>query len=90
MFRKIAAAILALALVLSSAALADTFLVLVPNDPTNEGRALLLLKAIGAIELKEDAGIEATINEPRRRSSPTFCPTRPSPSSTTTTLWTPD
>ena len=42
MFRKISAVILALALILSSAALADTLLVLVPNDPTNEGRALLL------------------------------------------------
>ncbi|MBR6705627.1 MAG: hypothetical protein IKI84_02970 [Clostridia bacterium] len=63
MFRKISALILALALVLSSAALADTLLVLVPNDPTNEGRALLLLEAIGAIELKEGAGIEATVND---------------------------
>ena len=51
MFRKISAFILALALLLSSAALADTLLVLVPNDPTNEGRALLLLNAIGAIVL---------------------------------------
>ena len=63
MFRKISAFILALALLLSSAALADTLVVLVPNDPTNEGRALLLLEAIGAIELKEDAGIEATVRD---------------------------
>ncbi len=63
MTRKIAALFLALALLLSSAALADPLLVLVPNDPTNEGRALLLLEAIGAIELKEDAGVEATIND---------------------------
>lgn len=32
----------------------------IPNDPTNEGRALLLLEAAGLIELKEDAGLEAT------------------------------
>ena len=32
----------------------------IPNDPTNEGRALLLLEAAGLITLKEDAGLEAT------------------------------
>lgn len=32
----------------------------IPNDPTNEGRALLLLDAKGIIQLKEDAGLEAT------------------------------
>ena len=32
----------------------------VPNDPTNEGRALLLLQELGLITLKEDAGLEAT------------------------------
>lgn len=32
----------------------------IPNDPTNEGRALLLLQAAGLIELDEDAGLEAT------------------------------
>ena len=32
----------------------------VPNDPTNEGRALQLLAASGLIELKADAGLEAT------------------------------
>ena len=60
MIRKIASVILALTLILSSAALADTLKVAVPNDPTNEGRALLILEALGAITLKEDAGIEAT------------------------------
>ena len=34
--------------------------VAVPNDPTNEGRALLLLESAGLIELNADAGIEAT------------------------------
>lgn len=32
----------------------------IPNDPTNEGRALLLLEAAGLITLNEDAGLEAT------------------------------
>ncbi len=31
----------------------------IPNDPTNEGRALLLLEAAGLITLSEDAGLEA-------------------------------
>ena len=31
----------------------------IPNDPTNEGRALLLLEAAGLITLKADAGLEA-------------------------------
>ena len=37
--------------------------VAVPNDSTNEGRALLLLEAQGLITLKEDAGLECTIND---------------------------
>lgn len=32
----------------------------VPNDATNEARALLLLQAQGLIKIREDAGIEAT------------------------------
>lgn len=35
----------------------------VPNDTTNEARALLLLQEQGIITLKEDAGITATIND---------------------------
>ncbi len=35
----------------------------VPNDATNEARALLLLEAQGLITLKEDAGINATKND---------------------------
>ena len=31
----------------------------IPNDPTNEGRALLLLQSAGLIKLKDDAGLEA-------------------------------
>lgn len=35
----------------------------VPNDTTNEARALLLLQDNGIIKLKEDAGLEATVND---------------------------
>lgn len=35
----------------------------VPNDTTNEARALLLLQDNGLITLKEDAGLEATVND---------------------------
>ncbi|GAB1454742.1 MAG: MetQ/NlpA family ABC transporter substrate-binding protein [Spirochaetia bacterium] len=35
----------------------------IPNDPTNEGRALLLLASKGLITLKPDAGLKATLRE---------------------------
>ena len=35
----------------------------VPNDTTNEARALLLLEANGVIKLKEDAGLTATVKD---------------------------
>ncbi|MBO4838081.1 MAG: hypothetical protein J5493_01780 [Lachnospiraceae bacterium] len=38
-------------------------LIAVPNDPTNEGRALLLLEAHGLIKLKDGAGLTATIQD---------------------------
>ncbi|WP_302823078.1 MetQ/NlpA family ABC transporter substrate-binding protein, partial [uncultured Anaerotruncus sp.] len=41
-------------------ALADGATVAVPNDPTNEARALLLLEKLGYIKLTEGAGLEAT------------------------------
>ncbi len=37
--------------------------VAVPSDPTNEGRALLLLQDQGLISLNEDAGLTATVND---------------------------
>lgn len=37
--------------------------VAVPNDATNEARALLLLEQEGLITLSDDAGIDATIND---------------------------
>ncbi len=42
-------------------ALQDGAKVAVPNDTTNEARALLLLEAQGLIKLKEDAGLTATV-----------------------------
>jgi D-methionine transport system substrate-binding protein len=42
------------------AQLPDGASIAIPNDPTNEGRALLLLQSAGLIKLKEQAGITAT------------------------------
>ncbi|MBM6953299.1 MetQ/NlpA family ABC transporter substrate-binding protein [Enorma phocaeensis] len=42
--------------------IADGATIAVPNDPTNEGRALLLLQDLGLITLDADAGITATPN----------------------------
>ena len=39
----------------------DGAIVAIPNDTTNEARALLLLEAQGLIKLKEGAGIQATV-----------------------------
>lgn len=43
--------------------LQDKATVLVPNDLSNEARALLLLEAQGLIKLKEGVGLEATRND---------------------------
>ena len=43
--------------------LADGATVAVPNDVTNEARALLLLEAQGLIKLSDDAGLDATPND---------------------------
>lgn len=43
--------------------LADGATVAVPNDTTNEARALLLLEAQGLITLKEGAGVTATVQD---------------------------
>lgn len=63
--KKFLSLVLAALLVLSTAsiALADTIVIGVPNDTTNEARALLLLEAQGIIKLKEGAGITATIRD---------------------------
>lgn len=43
--------------------LADGATIAIPNDPTNGGRALLLLQKQGLIKLKDDAGITATAKD---------------------------
>jgi D-methionine transport system substrate-binding protein len=54
--------VIALALCLVSCAKqSDKITIAVPNDTTNEARALLLLENLGLIKLKEGAGITATI-----------------------------
>ena len=45
------------------AAITDGATISIPNDPTNEGRALLLLQEQGVITLSDDAGLEATPND---------------------------
>ena len=44
-------------------ALPDGAVVAVPNNVTNEARALLLLAQEGILKLKDDAGIEATVED---------------------------
>lgn len=57
--------VLALAAALSLAACGKKtgLTIAVPNDTTNEARALLLLEDLGYITLKDGAGITATIND---------------------------
>ena len=62
--KKIIALVVALVLTLSlTAAFADGIKIAVPNDATNEGRALLLLQAYGVLKVDENAGITATVND---------------------------
>ncbi len=70
--KKIISVILAAILSLSLIALtacggsssdSDTIKIAVPNDTTNESRALLLLQDLGYITLDENAGITATIKD---------------------------
>ena len=70
--KKITSVILAAVLSLSLIALtacggsssdSDTIKIAVPNDTTNESRALLLLQDLGYITLDENAGITATIED---------------------------
>ena len=62
--KKFVAVLLSLVLSLTLvSALADTVTIAVPNDPTNEGRALLLLEGAGVITLNEDATLTATKND---------------------------
>lgn len=67
--KRIVCAILTLVLALGTIASltacsgSDGLTIAVPNDTTNEARALLLLEAQGYIKLKDGAGITATIQD---------------------------
>ena len=64
--KKIFALVLALILalgILSACGKSDSITIAVPNDTTNEARALLLLQDKGYIKLKDGAGITATVND---------------------------
>ena len=66
--KKIVSLLLAVILVLSlfagcSSSKSDSVTIAVPNDATNEARALLLLQEKGYIKLKDGAGITATIQD---------------------------
>ncbi|MBQ6720874.1 MAG: hypothetical protein IJQ88_01810 [Clostridia bacterium] len=62
--KKILALVVAMVLTLSlTAAFADGIKIAIPNDATNEGRALLLLQAYGVLKVDEKAGITATVND---------------------------
>jgi D-methionine transport system substrate-binding protein len=43
--------------------LADGSTVIIPNDPTNSGRALLLLASTGLLKLKDSVGLLPTVND---------------------------
>ena len=49
----------------SSGSASKSLTIAVPNDTTNEARALLLLEANGLIKLKDNAGLTATIQTVR-------------------------
>ena len=51
------------AIALSACSKQERITVAIPNDTTNEARALLLLQENGLITLKEGAGITATIRD---------------------------
>ncbi len=66
--KKIVALLLAVACILACFAACspsdgEKLVIAVPNDATNEARALLLLQEKGYIKLKDGAGITATIND---------------------------
>lgn len=43
--------------------LKDEDTIIIPNDPTNGGRALLLLQKVGLLKLKADVGLLPTVND---------------------------
>lgn len=66
-FKKIQSILLAAAAAISLSSFAacsdDGITIAVPNDTTNEARALLLLENLGYITLKDGAGITATVRD---------------------------
>ena len=65
--KKLISAVLASAIIITSAALftgcsssSKSIEIAIPNDTTNEARALLLLDNLGYIKLDPNAGIAAT------------------------------
>ena len=62
-FAIVHALILALGVLSACGSKSDSITIAVPNDATNEARALLLLQEKGYIKLKDGAGITATIND---------------------------
>ena len=66
--KRIISAVLVLALFTAallafSACGKKSITIAIPNDPTNEARALKVLEANGIIKLKEGAGITATVKD---------------------------
>ena len=59
----VAAALATVALVAFAGCGSDSIKVAVPSDPTNEGRALLLLQDQGLITLADGVGLTATVND---------------------------
>lgn len=59
----LALALLALSLFAFASCGSKAIKIAIPNDTTNEARALLLLEAQGLIKLKEGAGITATVRD---------------------------
>lgn len=47
----------------SSSELKDESTVIIPNDPTNSGRSLLLLQKAGLLKLKDNVGLFPTMND---------------------------
>ncbi len=62
-FAIVLALILALGVLSACGSKSDSITIAVPNDATNEARALLLLQEKGYIKLKDSAGITATVND---------------------------
>ena len=59
----LAAVLVLVSLTACSSGKKESLTIGVPNDTTNEARALLLLQELGYITLKADAGITATIRD---------------------------